>query len=70
MRAPSEIPPQETRDEIDNMSLDQIKELAFTMLKIKQHLSYFSEVETREREKLRLKIAQKNINCWQAKYRQ
>ena len=70
MKSPSEITPQETRDEIDSLSLDSIKELAFTMLKIKQHVAYYSQVETREREKLRLKVAQRNIDCWQSKYRQ
>jgi hypothetical protein len=70
MRNPSEIPSQETRDELNKLSLEEIKQLAFAMLKVNDHLHYHSQIETRQREKVRIKIAQKNIQKWHNKYKE
>ena len=67
---PSEIPAQETRDELNKLSLEEIKQLAFAMMKVNQHLHYHSQIELRPREKVRIKIAQKNIAKWHNKYKE
>ena len=56
---------------LDSSSLEEIKQMAFAFLRIKEHIwrefeNSFSEKRTRET--MRLKIAQKHITNWFKEY--
>lgn len=60
--------------EINLLSHDELKRLAFAFLRIKEHIwqeniSPSKSEEYRKREKLRLKIAQKHITTWYNEYK-
>jgi len=59
------------REEINEMSLEEVKQHAFAYLRIKEHIwrEFEKSVsENRTREKLRLKVAQKHISFWFNEY--
>jgi hypothetical protein len=59
-------------NELDGMSVDELRQHAFAYLRIKEHIwrEFEKSVsENRIREKLRLKIAQKHISFWFNEYK-
>lgn len=66
-----------TKEEIisflDSCPQEDLKKMAFTFLRIKEHIwrefeQCGNEYEKRSRETMRLKIAQKHINNWYNEY--
>jgi hypothetical protein len=58
-------------EEVELLSLKDLKINCATYLKIMQHLNFHSEGEmneSRKREQLRLMVAKKNINNWKESF--